>query len=150
MTRRVGLIVPSSNVTVETELPQLLRRQPGLEPSFHSSRMRMTAVNPAALAAMNVQRERCVLEIADAGPDVILYACLVALMAGEVGEQPRVVEGLVDAGGDEVVLAAERPEERALGHAGRLGDLAGADGAPPLPQQRQCGGFDRSRRVPGQ
>ena len=90
MTRRVGLIVPSSNVTVETELPELLRRQAGLDLSFHSSRMRMTSVTPAGLAAMNVQRERCVLEIADAGPDVILYACLVALMAGEVGEHHRV------------------------------------------------------------
>lgn len=88
--RRVGLIVPSSNVTVETELPELLRRQSGLEVSFHSSRMRMTSVTPAGLAAMNVQRERCVLEIADAGPDLILYACLVALMAGEPGEHHRV------------------------------------------------------------
>ncbi len=90
MIRRVGLIVPSSNVTVETELPDLLRRQGGIDLGFHSSRMRMTAVNPAGLAAMNVQRERCVLEIADAGPDVILYACLVALMAGEAGEHHRV------------------------------------------------------------
>lgn len=88
--RRVGLIVPSSNVTVETELPSLLRRQAGLEVSFHSSRMRMTAVTPAGLAAMNVQRERCVMEVADAGPDVILYACLVALMAGDHHEHHRV------------------------------------------------------------
>jgi maleate isomerase len=86
----VGLIVPSSNVTVETELPALLRGQEGLDVSFHASRMRMTAVTPAGLAAMNVQRERCVLEIADAGPDVILYACLVALMAGGHGEHRRV------------------------------------------------------------
>jgi maleate isomerase len=92
--RRVGLIVPSSNVTVETELPALLRRQEGLDVSFHSSRMRMTSVTPAGLAAMNVQRERCVMEIADASPDVILYACLVALMAGAQGEHHR-VESLV-------------------------------------------------------
>jgi maleate isomerase len=95
MTRhRIGLIVPSSNVTVETELPTILREQPGLDASFHSSRMRMTSVTPAGLAAMNVQRERCVMEIADAGPDVILYACLVALMAGGHGEHHR-VESLV-------------------------------------------------------
>ncbi|WP_213571431.1 maleate cis-trans isomerase [Rhodococcus sp. USK13] len=95
MTRhRVGLIVPSSNVTVETELPQLLHRQPELHVSFHSSRMRMTAVTPAGLAAMNVQRERCVMEVADTNPDVVLYACLVALMAGELGEHHR-VESLI-------------------------------------------------------
>lgn len=102
--KRVGLIVPSSNVTVETELPDLLRRQEGLDVSFHSSRMRMTAVTPAGLAAMNVQRERCVMEIADAGPDVILYACLVALMAGEQGEHHR-VEALVA----EQLAAGESP-----------------------------------------
>ena len=91
---RVGLIVPSSNVTVETELPTLLGGQAGAGFSFHSSRMRMSAVTPAGLAAMNAQRERCVMEVADARPDVILYACLVALMAGEHGEHQR-VEALV-------------------------------------------------------
>jgi maleate isomerase len=91
---RVGLIVPSSNITVETELPQLLSRQPDLNVSFHSSRMRMTAVTRAGLAAMNVQRERCVIEIADADPDAVLYACLVALMSGEPAEHHR-VESLI-------------------------------------------------------
>ncbi|GHE11675.1 maleate cis-trans isomerase family protein [Klenkia taihuensis] len=91
---RIGLIVPSSNVTVETEMPALLRRHPTEEFSFHSSRMRMTAVSPAQLRAMNAQRERCVLELGDASPDVILYACLVALMAGGPGEHQR-VEGAV-------------------------------------------------------
>lgn len=91
---RVGLIVPSSNVTVETELPLILGGQAGSSFSFHSSRMRMTAVTPSGLAAMNIQRERCVMEVADARPDVILYACLVALMAGEHGEHQR-VESLV-------------------------------------------------------
>jgi maleate isomerase len=91
---KVGLIVPSSNVTVETEMPALLRSSTDAEFTFHSSRMRMTSVTPAGLSAMNVQRERCVIEIADAAPDVILYACLVALMAGEPGEHRR-AEGLI-------------------------------------------------------
>jgi maleate isomerase len=90
----VGLVVPSSNVTVETELPALLGRHPSAGFSFHSSRMRMAKVSPAQLAAMNAQRERCILELGDAGPDVILYACLVALMAAGPGEHRR-VEGLV-------------------------------------------------------
>ncbi|CAM5683082.1 Maleate isomerase OS=Streptomyces antimycoticus OX=68175 GN=maiA_1 PE=3 SV=1 [Streptomyces antimycoticus] len=41
---RVGLVVPSSNVTVETELPALLGRHEHARFSFHSSRMRMRAV----------------------------------------------------------------------------------------------------------
>jgi len=91
---RVGLVVPSSNVTVETELPAILGRHPAATFSFHSSRMRMATVSPEQLAAMNAQRERCVLELGDADPDVILYACLVALMSIGPGEHQR-VESLV-------------------------------------------------------
>lgn len=91
---RVGLVVPSSNVTVETELPALLSRHDDARFSFHSSRMRMRAVSPAELTAMNAQRERCVLELGDAGPDVLLYGCLVALMSGGAGEHRR-VESLI-------------------------------------------------------
>jgi len=91
---RVGLAVPSSNVTVETELPAILGRHPSAAFSFHSSRMRMATVSPEQLTAMNAQRERCVLELGDADPDVILYACLVALMSVGPGEHQR-VESLV-------------------------------------------------------
>lgn len=87
---KVGLIVPSSNVTVETEMPALLGRHPELTFTFHSSRMRMQQVSPAGLRAMNAQRERCVMEIGDAGVDVMLYACLVAIMASGLGEHHRV------------------------------------------------------------
>lgn len=90
MHTRVGLVVPSSNVTVETELPALLSRHAASTFSFHASRMRMAKVSPAQLAAMNSQRERCILELGDADPDVILYACLVALMAAGPGEHQRV------------------------------------------------------------
>lgn len=54
----------------------------------------MAKVSPEQLAAMNAQRERCILELGDARPDVILYGCLVALMAAGPGEHQR-VEGLV-------------------------------------------------------
>src|SRR4051794_6805662 len=56
--------------------------------------MRMQSVSSAELRAMNAQRERCILELGDAGPEVILYGCLVALMAGGPGEHQR-VESLV-------------------------------------------------------
>ena len=54
----------------------------------------MAKVSPEQLAAMNAQRERCIMELGDADPDVILYACLVALMSVGPGEHQR-VEGLV-------------------------------------------------------
>jgi maleate isomerase len=91
---RIGLVVPSSNVTVETEMPRILGAHASASFSFHASRMRMARVSPEELTAMNAQRERCILELGDAGPDVILYACLVALMSVGPGEHQR-VEGLV-------------------------------------------------------
>lgn len=93
---RIGLVVPSSNVTVETEMPTLLGRHPVSTFSFHSTRMRMHTVSPEQLEAMNAQRERCVLEIADSNPDTILYACLVALMVGGPGEHQRVESAVAE------------------------------------------------------
>lgn len=81
---RLGMIVPSSNVTMETELPALLRRREETRPerfTFHSSRMRLKHVTPEALQAMNAQTDRCAVELADAGCDVVATACLVAIMA---------------------------------------------------------------------
>lgn len=84
-THRLGLVVPSSNVTIETELPRLLAGHPSARFTVHSSRMRMHRVTPDELAGMNAQRERCVHEIADAGVDAVLYGCLVAIMAEAPG-----------------------------------------------------------------
>jgi maleate isomerase len=82
---RIGMIVPSSNLTMETELPRMLRNREQLLPderfTFHSSRMRMKHVTPEELARMNAQTERASLELADARPDVVASACLVAIMA---------------------------------------------------------------------
>ena len=82
---RIGMIVPSSNLTMETELPRMLRDREQLFPeerfTFHSSRMRMKHVTPEELARMNAQTERASAELADARPDVVASACLVAIMA---------------------------------------------------------------------
>ncbi|ADB73995.1 maleate cis-trans isomerase family protein [Geodermatophilus obscurus] len=82
---RIGMIVPSSNLTMETELPRMLRDReqilPGERFTFHSSRMRMKHVTPEELARMNAQTERASAELADARPDVVASACLVAIMA---------------------------------------------------------------------
>jgi maleate isomerase len=97
---RIGLVVPSSNVTVEREMPALLQRHQDVEFSFHSTRMRMHTVSPEELRAMNGQRERCVDEIGDAGVDAVLYACLVALMVqghtDGVGEHELTERAVVD------------------------------------------------------
>ncbi|MGW9029725.1 Asp/Glu racemase, partial [Streptomyces sp. NPDC055722] len=81
---RVGLLVPSSNTTMETEVPEVLRRvaaTTGDRFTFHSSRMRMKTVSESELAAMNADADRAAIELADADVDVMAYACLVAIMA---------------------------------------------------------------------
>ncbi len=81
---RIGQIVPSSNVTMETEIPALLREREKVEPerfTFHSSRMRMRRVTKEELEAMDRESDRCALELSDARVDVMGYACLVAIMS---------------------------------------------------------------------
>ncbi|MGJ3507876.1 maleate cis-trans isomerase family protein [Enemella sp. A6] len=85
---RIGQIVPSSNVTMETEIPAMFRRRETVAPerfTFHSARMRMKEVTPEELLSMDNDSDRCAAEISDAAVDVIGYACLVAIMARELG-----------------------------------------------------------------
>ncbi len=87
MTRhfRIGQIVPSSNTTMETEIPAMLMARQQIRPeerfTFHSSRMRMKKVVKEELAAMDAESDRCAVELSDARVDVLGYACLVAIMA---------------------------------------------------------------------
>ncbi|MBN3763463.1 Asp/Glu racemase [Burkholderia sp. Ac-20365] len=81
---RIGQIVPSSNTTMETEIPAMLLARQAIRPerfTFHSSRMRMKRVVKEELAAMDVESDRCATELSDARVDVLGYACLVAIMA---------------------------------------------------------------------
>lgn len=83
-TYRIGQIVPSSNTTMETELPAMFRAREtvALERfTFHSSRMRMKQVTKDELAAMDADSGRCAAELTDARVDVLGYACLVAIMS---------------------------------------------------------------------
>jgi maleate isomerase len=94
---RVGLVVPSSNTTMETEIPGLLRRCGnglGDRFTFHSSRMRMKHVSAAELKAMDAQSLRCAAELADARVDVLAYACLVAIMAQGSGYHRESAEAI--------------------------------------------------------
>src|SRR5256885_5650415 len=81
---RIGQIVPSSNTTMETEIPAMLRAREAAEPerfTFHSSRMRMKNVTKEELEAMDADSGRCAVELADACVDILGYACLVAIMS---------------------------------------------------------------------
>lgn len=102
---KIGQIVPSSNLTMEREIPAMLRAREATLPdifSFHSSRMRMKNVTPEELRAMDCDSDRCALELSDADVDVMGYACLVAIMSMGKGyhreSQARLHQVTVDNG----------------------------------------------------
>ena len=85
---RIGQIVPSSNITMETEIPAMLQARQLIRPerlAFHSSRMRMNEVSKDELASMDRESDRCAVELSDAHVDVMGYACLVAIMSMGLG-----------------------------------------------------------------
>lgn len=110
---RIGQIVPSSNTTMETEIPAILRAREALYPerfTFHSSRMRMKHVTKEELAAMDGDSDRCALELSDARVDVLGYACLVAIMSMGRGyhrvSEARLHQRTVDNGGAAPVVTS--------------------------------------------
>ncbi|RQS06206.1 Asp/Glu racemase [Burkholderia sp. Bp9002] len=112
-TYRIGQIVPSSNTTMETEIPAMLRLRETIRPerfTYHSSRMRMKKVVKEELTAMDAESDRCALELSDARVDVLGYACLVAIMAMGHGyhrvSQARLTQHTADNGAQAPVLTS--------------------------------------------
>src|SRR5215471_17028005 len=110
---RIGQIVPSSNTTMETEIPAILRAREAIEPerfTFHSSRMRMRKVTKEELEAMDRDSDRCAIELADARMDVLGYACLVAIMSMGMGyhrvSEKRLHQRTIEAGGPAPVVTS--------------------------------------------
>jgi maleate isomerase len=94
--QRIGMIVPSSNTTMETEVPALMR---ALAPrdaafSFHSARVRMAHVRQEDLERMNADAGRAMIELMDAPIDAVAFACLVAIMAMGDGHHRTAEAGL--------------------------------------------------------
>ena len=101
--RRIGLIVPSSNTTIETELPEIFRRQSEADGSsftFHSSRAVLHEVDAESLRRMVDQVDRCARELADARVEAYAYACLVALMARGPGAHEPVERRIQEIAGE--------------------------------------------------
>lgn len=116
---RVGQIVPSSNITMETEIPAMLRGRETIRPerfTFHSSRMRMKKVTQEELTAMDKDSLRCAREMSDANVDVMGYACLVAIMSQGLGYHRTSKSNL------EGVIADERKDIPVVSSAGALID----------------------------
>ena len=123
---RIGQIVPSSNITMETEIPAMLRAREAILPerfTFHSSRMRMKNVTKEELAAMDDESKRCAVELADARVDVMGYACLVAIMSRGPGYHRQSRDALTSA------IRNASPLTRVVNSAGALIDGLNVIGA---------------------
>lgn len=123
---RIGMIVPSSNTTMETEIPAMLRAREEIRPerfTFHASRMRMQHVTPEQLAAMDADSLRCAAELADARVDAMAYACLVAIMSQGRGyhneSEPNLARVAKEESGEDIpVLSSAGALTEALAHLG--------------------------------
>jgi maleate isomerase len=109
MTYRIGLIVPSSNTTIETEVPEMLGRRDERF-TFHSSRAVLHNVDPESLDRMVAASDRCASELADARVDAIAYACLIAIMARGSGAhdqaEARIAEIAAESGAPGAVVTS--------------------------------------------
>ncbi|WP_394327089.1 maleate cis-trans isomerase family protein [Halopenitus malekzadehii] len=115
------MIVPSSNVTMETEIPAMIRSRPDVyreDFTFHGSRMRMQEVTPEELAQMDAESVDCAVELSDARCDVISYACLIGIMAQEPGyhteSEQKLREAAADNGGQAPVVTSAGALVRAV------------------------------------
>lgn len=113
-TYRIGLTVPSSNTTMETEIPAMLQQRMKIKEkerfTFHSSRMRMQTVSKEELEKMDSESDRCAIELSDARCDAIAYACLIAIMAQGPGyhveSEKRLCHVVSENGGDAPVISS--------------------------------------------
>ena len=110
---RVGLLVPSSNTTIETEVPDMLYRrskETGERFTFHSSRAELLQVDKDSLDRMVADADRCVRELSDAHVDVLAYACLVAIMAqgpgAHIEAEERLARGAAENGAPAPVVSS--------------------------------------------
>jgi maleate isomerase len=104
---RIGLVVPSSNTTMETELPDLFRRRAALSGeifTWHSARASMASVTPEELERLVEASDVAAQSLADSPVEVIAYACLVAVMCRGPGAAADVESRL-----EAAVAAAPHP-----------------------------------------
>ncbi|WP_446751716.1 maleate cis-trans isomerase family protein [Vulcanisaeta sp. JCM 16161] len=69
---KIGVIIPSSNTTVERELNRAIREP---EVTIHSSRIMLREVTLKGLEEMERETERAAMELSTINPDIIAYAC---------------------------------------------------------------------------
>jgi len=85
---RIGLILPSCHTTLESELPELLRRQRFASDdrfTLHATRLRLPAPTPQTLAATLPATEAAIDLLCDAQVDAIVHGCVATVMCAGRG-----------------------------------------------------------------
>ncbi len=87
---RIGLLVPSSNTTME---PDFYRMAPE-EVSVHTARMRLDRVTPEGLIQMAEDAESAAALLSTADVDVIVYGCTTGSLVGGVEWEESLVRSI--------------------------------------------------------
>ena len=99
---RLGLIVPSSNTTMEREFGRLSPE----DFSVHTARLRLTKVTVKGLAEMEKGVEEAALKLADAGVDIIGYGCTSGSLYRGLGHDKTIEARIEKASGTPAVATA--------------------------------------------
>lgn len=89
--QRLGIIVPSSNTTVETEFFSVLH---GSNITLHTARMPLNNVTAEELTNMEKQAATAAEQLKDAQVDVVVYACTSGSMLNGLGHDIDIAEKL--------------------------------------------------------
>lgn len=99
---RLGLIVPSSNTTMEQEFNRMLPR--GF--SVHTARLRLGGVTVEELARMEERVEEEAMKLADASVDIIGFGCTSGSLLRGKGHEEMIEERIRRASGVPAVATA--------------------------------------------
>jgi maleate isomerase len=100
--RRLGLIIPSSNTTMETEFYKMLPK--GF--SLHTARLRLQLVTKEELAKMEEGIEAEALKLADADVDIIGFGCTTGSLLKGLGYDKMIEEKIWKSTGKPAVATA--------------------------------------------
>lgn len=99
---RLGLIVPSSNTTMETEFRAMLPK----EFTIHTARLRIRSVTVEGLAEMEQKLEEEAVKLADAAVSVIGYGCTSGSLFKGLGHDEQIERRIEKASGIPAVATA--------------------------------------------
>jgi maleate isomerase len=109
---RVGILIPSTDTTVEKELPALLSGYA----TCHFARMKLTAVTHEGLRNMEADALHAAEVLADTQPDVVLFACTSGTFIFGADYEADLAAKLATASGATVVTTARSVATMLLTH----------------------------------